>query len=210
LDDVLSRSPAHQRAVHHAARSTERATPGDQALNSAYVVPDAFSVAQCGELRQMFDTSPAQAPAQVTSGLVSQRRSTMAPVDRHAQNSEWLTGRMAWLFAWANVHLYQFELTGLDEDFQLLRYEVGDFFTWHLDCGPGLESTRKLSMSIQLSAPADYEGGRLEFAVQARLPMSGLQGAAVIFPSYLTHRVSPLTRGARFSLVAWAHGPAFR
>lgn len=216
--EVLGRSPGHQRATerateygsHGAIGRAERAPTKDVALATPYVIPDAFSVAQCDHLRRMFDSSPDRVPAQVTSGLASQRRATVATVDRHRSEIDWLTTRIAWLSSWANTHLYEFAVTGLDEDFQLLRYETGDFFTWHLDCGSGAESTRKLSMSIQLSAPEDYDGGRLEFAVDPRPPMAGLQGAAIIFPSYLAHRITPLTRGTRDCLVAWAHGPAFR
>ena len=95
---------------------------------------------------------------------------------------------------------------------QITSYAVGGHFNWHNDIGDGDTSKRKLSVSVQLTEPGLYDGGDLEF-LEAGLNKSEEQrqlGSAIIFPSYLSHRVSIVTRGTRWALVAWFGGPPFR
>ncbi|MGE5794397.1 MAG: 2OG-Fe(II) oxygenase [Bacteroidota bacterium] len=87
--------------------------------------------------------------------------------------------------------------------------EPGERFDWHMDLGPGRTSARKLSMTVQLSPPEDYAGGDLEFVGNTHAAERE-RGSATIFPAYVGHRVSPIERGTRRSLVAWAYGPSFR
>jgi PKHD-type hydroxylase len=105
------------------------------------------------------------------------------------------------------------DLTGFGTGCQIARYssDVQGHYDWHIDLGTGRFSTRKLSLTLQLSAPESYRGGDLEFH------LSGLdrtrmrqQGTLIAFPSFHEHRVTPVTQGERFSLVAWADGPPFR
>lgn len=121
----------------------------------------------------------------------------------------WLYHRLAMLFAEANRD-YALELTGLLDPLQYTMYGPEQHFEWHVDAGTGASSARKLSMTVQLSDPADYEGGDLEF-VGARIGEEARRlGAATLFPAFLGHRVTPVRRGLRRSLVAWVSGPAFR
>lgn len=108
---------------------------------------------------------------------------------------------------------YRFELAGFATGCQIARYHESDqgHYDWHIDLGTGRFSRRKLSLSIQLSPADGYAGGDLDFH------LSGLdrarmreQGTLIAFPSYLEHRVAPVTRGERFSLVAWIEGPPYR
>jgi len=93
---------------------------------------------------------------------------------------------------------------------QYTVYGPEQHFDWHMDLGPGATSTRKLSMTIQLSGNDDYTGGALEFVNAPAMHEARAMGAATFFPSYLAHRVTPVETGTRRSLVAWACGPAFR
>jgi PKHD-type hydroxylase len=103
---------------------------------------------------------------------------------------------------------YRFDLYGF-EMLQVSTYGVGGHFGWHIDTGGEDESTRKLSLSVQLSDSSDYEGGDLEFiGVSGDHPRS--IGSLIAFPSFLAHRVTPVTRGTRISLVGWIHGPPVR
>ncbi len=108
---------------------------------------------------------------------------------------------------------YQFELTGFGTGCQIARYDGQEkgHYDWHIDLGTERFSRRKLSMSVQLSPADAYEGGDLEFH------LSGLdrdrmrqQGTLIAFPSFHEHRVTPVTRGERYSLVAWVDGPPYR
>ena len=74
-------------------------------------------------------------------------------------------------------------------------------------------SCRKLSVMVNLSDGAGYEGGDFGFSpCVTRLPNDDVRkmGTAIVFPSFLEHSVSPVTKGMRYSLVGWFEGPNFR
>lgn len=100
-------------------------------------------------------------------------------------------------------------------DIQYTEYHgtVGGKYDWHQDVW--LESDRpydrKLSLVVQLSDPADYEGGAFEFfGIAAPGEKFAPRGSILIFPSWLQHRVMPVTQGLRRSLVSWVEGPRWR
>lgn len=109
-----------------------------------------------------------------------------------------------------NEQYWGLDLHGLTESLQYTVYEAGDHYGWHTDAGPKVRS-RKLSVSVQLTDPAEYEGGELQIQMAEQLHvMPKEQGRAVVFPSFIRHRVTPVTRGVRRALVAWIGGPPFR
>ena len=87
----------------------------------------------------------------------------------------------------------------------------GTHYDWHVDNNMLTDlPPRKLSMSVQLSDPDDYDGGGLEISDGQIVEATDARGAVIVFPSYRVHRVTPVTEGVRRSLVVWANGPAFR
>jgi PKHD-type hydroxylase len=115
------------------------------------------------------------------------------------------------------------------EDCQFTIYNQGQYYGWHTDTdgnlyyGKGNEWNnlmRKLSVTVSLSDPEDYEGGLLEFDLRniGQINTSEIikckeilpRGSIVVFPSYTWHRVSPVTKGTRLSLVQWNLGPGFK
>jgi PKHD-type hydroxylase len=114
----------------------------------------------------------------------------------------------------ANNEVWQIDITGFIERLQFTEYDQpGTHYAWHSDTGGGVASLRKLSFSLQLTPGDAYEGGDLEFTqpMDARLrQIFREQGTAIVFPSYLTHRVTPVTKGKRISLVGWISGPPYR
>ena len=109
-----------------------------------------------------------------------------------------------------NTNLYKFRLTHMEADIQYTVYnsnEVGHY-GWHTDLGLG-NNGRKLSVVVQLSDPGEYEGGDLEFNNGSIDTVMKKKGSVVIFPSYLLHRVTPVTKGTRRTLVLWINGPTF-
>lgn len=84
-------------------------------------------------------------------------------------------------------------------------------YDWHYDTHWDGEhnSDRKLSVTVQLSDPSEYEGGDFEFR-DCETPQAKAKGSVLIFPSYLEHRVLPVTSGVRRSLVAWFYGPRWK
>ncbi|MGQ0563744.1 MAG: 2OG-Fe(II) oxygenase [Gemmobacter sp.] len=122
--------------------------------------------------------------------------------------------RLIRLVAQANRETFDVDLTEFAESAQIARYgaEREGHFGWHSDIGKGtLAVRRKLTLVIQLSDPAGYDGGALELRPDANVAVAPrTRGTAAIFPAYVLHRVSPVTRGTRWSLTLWAHGPAYR
>ena len=100
-------------------------------------------------------------------------------------------------------------------DIQFTEYHAnkGGHYDWHIDVNwNGNEARdRKLSVTVQLSDTSEYEGGGFEF-IECQTPdaSSRLKGTVLVFPSYLQHRVLPITSGTRKSLVAWFEGPRWQ
>lgn len=100
-----------------------------------------------------------------------------------------------------------------------MQYTVYDeanngHYGWHSDdqisIGKPRYTARKLSMTVQLSDPSEYEGGDFEMERYSLNPVYKNKGSVLIFPSTQVHRVTPVTKGVRKSLVAWFHGPDWR
>lgn len=112
----------------------------------------------------------------------------------------------------ANLHAFNVDVTNFCEvQYTEYRAEHEGHYGWHHDVhwnGEAL-SDRKLSVTIQLSSPDAYEGGDFEFQ-ECETPSCKELGTILVFPSYLPHRVLPVTSGVRKSLVAWFHGPRWR
>lgn len=109
----------------------------------------------------------------------------------------------------ANNELWGFQIAGYSQGLQFGEYSADyeGHYDWHLDCGSASSATRKISVTIQLSDTEDYEGGDLQFQT-GRVPTtaSKSKGLAIYFPSFHLHRVKPVTKGTRYSLVAWFVG----
>jgi PKHD-type hydroxylase len=132
-----------------------------------------------------------------------------------AQNHQtnWIYERMQAVVQGGNARFHNFDLTGFTDDFQYTVYHgsEGGYYDWHMDFSTRQKVPRKLSMSIQLSDPDDYEGCDLQFYGHHQLETAPrTRGTAVIFPSYILHRVTPVISGTRKSLVIWAGGPKFK
>jgi PKHD-type hydroxylase len=127
---------------------------------------------------------------------------------------EWLYDLMLPLAKEANDNLWNFNLYTMLEQIQYTEYwaDENGHYTWHQDIGPGNASKRKVSITIQLSDPSEYDGGELEIwwgGTSIRSCPKGA-GVAVLFPSYMMHRVTPVTRGVRKSLVLWIGGEHYK
>lgn len=170
-------------------------------------LPGAFSASECRTIVAL-----GEAGKPVIAGLsrpVEGYRSGTTKLIGLSDNTEWLYARMGEILVAVN-DWYQFDIRGFVDSLLYCTYPEQGQFDWHVDCGEGATSTRKITLSLQLSDGADYDGGALEFAGQGEIPEARRIGTAVAFPAFVHHRVSGVTRGVRRSLVAWAHGPAFR
>ena len=102
-----------------------------------------------------------------------------------------------------------YDVVGLIERPQLLHYkENSNGYNWHTDIGMGMASTRKISISVNLND--EYKGGAFEFFSDKSYKFNLPKGQSIAFPSFLSHRVQPITKGERLALVAWIGGQPFR
>ena len=112
----------------------------------------------------------------------------------------------------ANNNHFGFEGMRLTEPGQFTHYPMGGFYEWHMDndvLGKHQPPVRKISMTLLLSNPSTFEGGELEF-MDDKKSVKLQQGQAIFFASWLRHRVKPVTKGERKSLVMWFGGPPFK
>ena len=170
------------------------------------------------------------------------RKSGVGWIDRNAtlSNGETLFDHITPIVREVNAEIFKFDLN-YHETYQFTVYKAPDeHYTWHTDghfepyneedCknDPDFESRvggyRKLSYSVNLTHPNEYEGGHFEWCdaygvnplndperAVIRAPQSAReQGSIIIFPSFVYHRVTPVTHGRRHSLVGWIAGPTFR
>ena len=114
----------------------------------------------------------------------------------------------------ANIQYFNYDVEGIDK-LRFLKYGIGGRYEWHTDYGRHECSMRKLTGIIQLSDSNDYEGGDFEFGL-TDTEGSGLlkgnrnKGCLLVFPSFLSHRVAPITKGKRYSIITWLEGDTFR
>lgn len=142
------------------------------------------------------------------------RKSDISWIDPNPEIN-WLFERTAEVINNLNSQFFKFDLWGFRESFQFTKYKSpGGKFTAHTDRGINFQSVRKLSITIQLSDPKKYTGGKLKiiqgYEKDAQLYPPNEQGTLIAFPSFVLHEVTPVTKGERYSLVNWIAGPNFR
>ena len=160
---------------------------------------------------------------------------------RNSQNTwiptaHWVAGFLWHYVQRANRENFLYDLRNIDgESLQYTRYGEGQFYGWHNDAGlatqykpvsvgnraeglaqdfvnENIELVRKLSFSIQLSDPDDYEGGNLQLVDEAqnKYVAPRKRGCICLFDSRTLHRVLPVKKGTRKSIVGWVVGPRWK
>ena len=148
-------------------------------------------------------------------------------------NIVWMNDR--WIYKEIQPYVHQANKNAgwnFDWDFsescQFTIYKKGQYYDWHCDSwdkpyveeGPTKGKIRKLSVTVSLTDPKEYKGGELEFDLRNLDPDKKPniracteilpKGSLVVFPSFVWHRVKPVTKGVRHSLVIWNLGYPFR
>jgi PKHD-type hydroxylase len=144
------------------------------------------------------------------------RRSTTGFFYPNEQNT-WLFFKINEAVNILNDQFYGFDLYGYDH-IQYTEYDgkKEEYYNWHLDMNMSDRNlqvgNRKLSGVILLSEPKkDFKGGAFEYSANETAEVTELKkGTLILFPSFLRHRVAPVTSGTRKSLVFWVEGPKFR
>ena len=129
---------------------------------------------------------------------------------RWVQNNEFIYSLVVRYFNVANRNFGVDISSVFDIQFTEYKGDEKGHYNWHIDSftnNPGYD--RKLSLVIQLSDPSDYEGGVFSFFDGVPEEFKE-RGSIIVFPSFRPHRVEPVTKGLRYSLVSWIEGPSWR
>lgn len=191
-------------------------------LSRPYVTfPNALSATVCDQIIAQGRAQPLTPGAMTSVGDAAVRRSRIAWLENpdlyelvfpFLQQANWAAG---WLFHFQALERLQFT-----------AYAAGEQYGWHTDQTPEPYSAeygayaglyRKLSLTLQLSSPEAYDGGQLQ--IERGLPGDphrivtleeiAPRGSVVVFPAFLPHRITPVSRGERLALVTWACGRPF-
>lgn len=139
----------------------------------------------------------------------TQHRSTEV---RFAPKGYWLEGMFKDAAASAQKHCgWDFEITD-NEAIQYAVYNMGQHYSWHTDTFllSGRPFDRKLTVVCLLNEPSEFEGGEFQVRLYNEYTAPLKKGSIIVFPSFLEHRVAPVTKGIRRSATMWLSGPRFK
>jgi PKHD-type hydroxylase len=166
-----------------------------------------FSAEECARIIEEGRALPLAKGAFTAPERAPEARNSTIALFPASPSHEWMIERIAGVVNQVNREHWGFELVG-SERLQFSAYGGGEYYDWHVDLGAHAPfSHRKVSISIQLNDPSEYDGGELEISVGTKNRIASRdKGAMILFPAYALHRVLPITRGTRYSLVAWIVG----
>jgi PKHD-type hydroxylase len=139
------------------------------------------------------------------------RNSNIAFLRSSDEANKWIFERITGAIVNINRQFWNFDLRRI-ETLQYSEYGVGQFYRPHIDMmyqAPN-NAIRKLSFTIQLTDPEEYEGGDVIIKSGDNAPIHKNKGTIIFFPSYTLHEVEPVTKGTRHALVGWITGPMFK
>jgi PKHD-type hydroxylase len=178
-----------------------------------YYFTSAFTFNELGKITEIANKIPKEDARTVgdTDEIVSEYRKSEIGWIPDNDDTSWLYEKIAGLAKTANKEMWNFDIWGYHDDLQYTTYYGnGGHYDWHADLGPGI-SNRKLSCVLQLSDPGEYEGGELQLNTGGTIiSVKKEVGLICFFPSFVLHRVTPITSGVRTSLVTWLCGANLR
>jgi PKHD-type hydroxylase len=164
-----------------------------------------FTPEQCGQIIHAYDAQLRPSGLGAVAKVDESIRKTLAyPLD--STEAKEIYNTVVGVAIKVNSQIWSYSLQGADP-LQLLKYNVGGHYGWHLDIGSDAHMYRKLSFVIPLSPPESYDGGELIVKAGNKERIVPLeQGKMILFPSFILHKVTPVTRGERYMLVGWLRG----
>lgn len=153
----------------------------------------------------------------IVDGEFDSTRQSKVNFHKRNENTSWIFDKMNYIIDRTNSEYYKFDLWGYDY-FQYSEYNSNDsgHYDWHQDISFNKVEhlSRKLSLVLLLNGPTtDFSGGDFEVHFGNNnhgSPIHFQKGGVVLFPSFINHRVSPVTSGTRKSIVTWVTGPKFK
>ena len=205
--------------------------------NEWYVFDEGITVAECNKIKRIGRGKWEDASVDTAKGITDEERKTGKKgdfqIDTKIRISEVVWSNEQWLYDLIWPYMMQAnEEAGWKYDIkyaescQITKYKKGGFYKFHKDGSQDSLSAyhnpqnafmhghvRKLSMSIILND--NFEGGAFEFASYGKeecniTPVEAKRGSVIVFPSWMEHRVAPVTKGTRYSCICWFVGPPLR
>ena len=169
---------------------------------------------QCDKLIQALDTEKLKEGELVgdyEDSIINKNVRQTLNIDFHDEN---LFVKVNNAIKIANEQYFNYDIDSIDT-LRFLKYGIGGTYNWHTDYGRHECSMRKLTAIIQLSNSDDYEGGDFEFGLTDKegndlIKGKRSKGCLLVFPSFLSHRVTPIIKGTRYSIITWMEGDTFR
>lgn len=183
----------------------------DHVENWAFM-PDLFTKQECDIIIEYgnslgLETSVIHNNAEIVNDTTRKSEHTFIHPDD--SQIDWLYQRLTDAVTTVNNKFYKFDLFGFGEGLQFTKYEApGSHYGYHVDRIYNGQ-IRKLSLTVQLTDENEYEGGDFQMFGSDKV-LSRKQGTILAFPSFMVHRVTPVTKGTRYSLVAWVNGKPFK
>ena len=184
--------------------------------NLCVTIDNFFSPEECEKIIELGEAEPLQ-EARVGDRKIDAANNTEDKSFRKATIS-WIPQKPEADWMWTKLHNqiiesnhdnWGFDLKYMDEDAQYTVYNGdGGHYDYHMDNGQGQLSVRKISIVANLNDPKEWTGGELQL-YKDRSQRQGL-GNLHLFPSYMLHRVTPVTDGIRRSLVLWRGGSFYK
>ena len=110
---------------------------------------------------------------------------------------------------------WNFQL-GLPEEIQFTVYNKNQFYDWHSDSFPEPFKNgyiRKISSTLLLNDSSEFKGGEFWFSIEEDRKVCeelNSKGSLVVFPSFIRHKIAPITKGTRYSMVTWNNGDPWK
>lgn len=171
-----------------------------------------FNDAEIDKILQIGKSLKSERGNYTDPNVLEYRKSFVAWMPINPYNS-WIYQRLTEAVCNMNQQYFNFDITKI-EKLQFTYYDSSEEGKYDRHVDPltwNIPHNRKLSVVIQLSDPSEYEGGDLIlYQGKEGMNIEKKKGMCVFFPSYTLHECTPVTKGQRYSLVAWVHGPPFK
>jgi PKHD-type hydroxylase len=190
--------------------------PGYFCIDSKNVPELKFNLSECNSIislsKKRYPTTASVGGSTENSRISKDIRSANIFNIENNEENKWIYEKIANIVSFVNAVHFKYDISGITHGIQLIEYRSEDkvqgHYDWHVDSGNGQPASRKISVTIQLSDPEDYEGCELIINNHAHIVTGTKEkGSVHLFPSYMLHKVEHVTKGTRYALVIWVHGP---
>jgi predicted 2-oxoglutarate/Fe(II)-dependent dioxygenase YbiX len=195
--------------------SKDNYLPGYMCIDSTNLPELMFTKEECKKItslvKEVYPTNASIGGNTDQSRVDQSIRSADIYVLENDEDNKWIYEKIAKIISVTNALHFDYDIAGITHGIQLIHYksdiDVKGHYDWHVDAGNGDVALRKISFTAQLSHPSEYEGCELLINNHGTdLAGTKEQGSVHLFPSYMLHKVAPVTKGERFALVIWIHG----